>query len=143
MFQRAASSRSFPKHFNPVTTESSSGNSASVPDHGSKVSARSETSLLVLNAPEPPPPWQELSGRVRRAVLAEVNRPSSLTKCFVSVLRGLFPILLWGRHYDRKSFRRDLMAGLTLASLGIPQVVHQVNCVHVAASRSSTSATVF
>ncbi|CAL9203761.1 low affinity sulfate transporter 3-like [Musa acuminata AAA Group] len=127
MFQRAGSSRSFPKHFNPGTTGSSSGNSASVPDHGSKVSARSETSLLVLNAPEPPPPWQELSGRVRRAVLAEVNRPSSLTKCFVSVLRGLFPILRWGRHYDRKSFRRDLMAGLTLASLGIPQSIGYAN----------------
>ncbi|RRT83682.1 hypothetical protein B296_00012161 [Ensete ventricosum] len=128
MFQRAGSSRSSPKHFKPGSMGSSSGDSASVPDYdGSKVSARPETSLLVLNAPEPPPPWQELSGRVRRAVLAGGNRPSSSTKWFVSALLGLFPILRWGRHYDRKSFRRDLMAGLTLASLGIPQSIGYAN----------------
>ncbi|RWW32009.1 hypothetical protein GW17_00003350 [Ensete ventricosum] len=128
MFQRAGSSRSSPKHFKPGSMGSSSGDSASVPDYdGSKVSARPETSLLVLNAPEPPPPWQELSGRVRRAVLAAGNRPSSSTKWFVSALLGLFPILRWGRHYDRKSFRRDLMAGLTLASLGIPQSIGYAN----------------
>ena len=37
-------------------------------------------------------------------------------------LEALFPILLWGRSYNIKKFRGDLIAGLTIASLCIPQV---------------------
>ncbi|RRT65823.1 hypothetical protein BHM03_00032861 [Ensete ventricosum] len=91
-------------------------------DHGFKGSARPETFLLVLNAPQPPSLWQELSGSVRGAIFPRGNQPSSPTKWAISVLHGLFPVLHWGRNYNLKSFRSDLMAGLTLASLGIPQL---------------------
>lgn len=35
-----------------------------------------------------------------------------------------FPILEWGRHYNFSKFKGDLIAGLTIASLCIPQVTH-------------------
>ena len=48
------------------------------------------------------------------------DQPKS-TKLILS-LQALFPILEWGRHYNLKKFRGDLLAGLTIASLCIPQV---------------------
>ncbi|KAG5525990.1 hypothetical protein RHGRI_032322 [Rhododendron griersonianum] len=36
-------------------------------------------------------------------------------------LQALFPILDWGRDYNLSKFRGDLIAGLTIASLAIPQ----------------------
>ncbi|XP_058191902.1 sulfate transporter 1.3-like [Rhododendron vialii] len=36
-------------------------------------------------------------------------------------LQALFPILDWGRDYNRSKFMGDLIAGLTIASLAIPQ----------------------
>jgi sulfate transporter 1, high-affinity len=41
---------------------------------------------------------------------------------FVLGLQSVFPILEWGRGYNLKSFKGDLIAGLTIASLCIPQV---------------------
>ncbi|XP_076925903.1 sulfate transporter 1.2-like [Bidens hawaiensis] len=37
------------------------------------------------------------------------------------VLQAIFPILDWGRSYNLKKFRGDLISGLTIASLCIPQ----------------------
>ncbi|CAH2053583.1 unnamed protein product [Thlaspi arvense] len=36
-------------------------------------------------------------------------------------LQSLFPIFTWGSQYDLKLFRSDIVAGLTIASLAIPQ----------------------
>ncbi|XP_019096827.1 PREDICTED: probable sulfate transporter 3.4 isoform X2 [Camelina sativa] len=36
-------------------------------------------------------------------------------------LQSLFPIFTWGSHYDLKLFRSDVVSGLTIASLAIPQ----------------------
>ncbi|XP_058096699.1 sulfate transporter 1.3-like [Magnolia sinica] len=36
-------------------------------------------------------------------------------------VQALFPILEWGRHYDISKFKGDVIAGLTIASLCIPQ----------------------
>lgn len=41
---------------------------------------------------------------------------------FVLGLRYVFPILEWGSNYSFYLFRSDLIAGLTIASLAIPQV---------------------
>lgn len=41
---------------------------------------------------------------------------------FVLGLQSVFPILEWGRGYNLKSFKGDLISGLTIASLCIPQV---------------------
>lgn len=39
-------------------------------------------------------------------------------------LQSLFPIFTWGSQYDLKLFRSDVISGLTIASLAIPQVHH-------------------
>lgn len=41
---------------------------------------------------------------------------------FVLGLQAIFPILDWGRSYNFRKFRGDLISGLTIASLCIPQV---------------------
>lgn len=41
---------------------------------------------------------------------------------FILGIEAIFPILSWGRTYSLKKFRGDLIAGLTIASLCIPQV---------------------
>lgn len=40
---------------------------------------------------------------------------------FLLGIQAIFPILEWGRRYDLSMFRCDLIAGLTIASLCIPQ----------------------
>jgi len=40
----------------------------------------------------------------------------------VSFLQGVFPILVWCRSYTATKFKNDLLAGLTISSLCIPQV---------------------
>jgi hypothetical protein len=44
------------------------------------------------------------------------------SKKFILGLQAIFPILEWGRSYSFAKFRGDLIAGLTIASLCIPQV---------------------
>lgn len=41
---------------------------------------------------------------------------------FFLVLQAIFPILEWARSYNLEKFRGDLIAGLTIASLCVPQV---------------------
>lgn len=43
------------------------------------------------------------------------------TRKLVLGMQSLFPILEWGRHYTLAKFKGDLIAGLTIASLCIPQ----------------------
>ncbi|KAK8952415.1 Sulfate transporter 2.1 [Platanthera zijinensis] len=77
----------------------------------------------VLNTPDPPAPWKELASSVRVKVLSHGKKSRSLPHFLLSGLQGLFPVLRWGRNYCLKSFQSDIMAGLTLASLGIPQSI--------------------
>lgn len=84
-------------------------------------------SQWVLNAPEPPGLWRELVNSTKEIVLPYGNKSkssdeNSKSKRVVSVLESVFPILVWSRKYTANKFRKDLMAGLTLASLCIPQV---------------------
>ena len=44
------------------------------------------------------------------------------SKKFILGLQAIFPIFEWGRSYNFAKFRGDLIAGLTIASLCIPQV---------------------
>ena len=48
------------------------------------------------------------------------DQPKS--KKFMLGLQSVFPVFDWGRNYNLKKFRGDLTAGLTIASLCIPQV---------------------
>lgn len=87
-----------------------------------------ERAQWVLNAPEPPSLWHELMDSIRETVLPHGSKfPShkkkpGLFKLVVSVLLAIFPILYWCRNYKATKFKNDLLAGLTLASLCIPQV---------------------
>ncbi|XP_060667452.1 sulfate transporter 1.2 [Ziziphus jujuba] len=48
-------------------------------------------------------------------------RDQSKSRKFVMGLEAVFPILSWGRDYNLTKFKGDLIAGLTIASLCIPQ----------------------
>ncbi|GMY11312.1 sulfate transporter 2.1-like [Fagus crenata] len=93
-----------------------------------KDSRHAERAQWVLNAPEPPGIWTELIDSVRDKILPCGNKFMSLKnqsgrKHLVSFLQGLFPILVWCRSYTVTKFRKDLLAGLTIASLCIPQSI--------------------
>jgi high affinity sulfate transporter 1 len=49
-------------------------------------------------------------------------KDESAASKFLLVLQGIFPILDWGRSYRLQNFKGDLVAGLTIASLCVPQV---------------------
>lgn len=88
---------------------------------------RNERIQWLLNSPEPPSFANELINSVSETVLPQKNNffPSNSKQCKAGVfsfLQGLFPILSWGRNYKASMFKHDLLAGLTLASLCIPQV---------------------
>lgn len=89
---------------------------------------RVETAQWVLNSPKPPSLWHELVSSIRNTITPHVDHSSlseqqPMSKRIVSVFQGLFPILSWGRTYSKVKFKSDLMAGLTLASLSIPQSI--------------------
>lgn len=89
-----------------------------------------ERAQWVLNAPKPPGFWQELVNSVRETFFPHRRKFKNEHDGFNLVftfLNGLFPILHWCRNYKASKFRNDLMAGLTLASLCIPQVVKLIN----------------
>ncbi|CAL5329633.1 unnamed protein product [Camellia sinensis] len=48
-------------------------------------------------------------------------------------LQSLFPILKWGREYNFSKFKGDLIAGLTIASLCIPQDIGYANLANLPA----------
>lgn len=87
--------------------------------------SHNERAQWVLNAPEPPSLWQELADSVKETFLPHRKRSKNEpgAKHLVSFLLEMFPILHWCRNYKATKFKNDLMAGLTLASLCIPQVI--------------------
>ncbi|WJX26301.1 Solute carrier 26 [Trifolium repens] len=50
---------------------------------------------------------------------------------FVLGLQSVFPIFDWGRGYNLKSFKGDLISGLTIASLCIPQDIAYAKLAHL------------
>ncbi|KAK7410550.1 hypothetical protein VNO78_01405 [Psophocarpus tetragonolobus] len=47
-------------------------------------------------------------------------------------IEAIFPILKWGRSYNLKKFRGDIISGLTIASLCIPQDIGYAKLAHLA-----------
>ncbi|XP_065881498.1 low affinity sulfate transporter 3 [Euphorbia lathyris] len=91
---------------------------------------RRERGNWVVNAPDPPGALQELISSVKEVVFPHRKSTSEQTKprrVAMSMLHGLFPILRWGRNYRLSMFKNDFLAGLTLASLSIPQSIGYAN----------------
>lgn len=89
---------------------------------------RAERSKWLLTSPDPPAPWQELFSSIKESVLPRADRNKKPgPNQFVFVLQGLFPILKWAKNYKATKFKNDVMAGLTLASLCIPQSIGYAN----------------
>jgi hypothetical protein len=51
----------------------------------------------------------------------------SFARKLVLALQYFFPIFDWGSHYSLKLLRSDAIAGLTIASLAIPQVIPSIS----------------
>ncbi|KAK9044139.1 hypothetical protein V6N11_072456 [Hibiscus sabdariffa] len=68
---------------------------------------------------------KEIAGTVKETFFADdplrhfKDQPRS--RKFVLGFQAVFPIFEWGRHYSLSKFKGDLIAGLTIASLCIPQ----------------------
>ncbi|KAF5955200.1 hypothetical protein HYC85_008056 [Camellia sinensis] len=86
-----------------------------------KSKSRMARTQWLLNSPNPPSLFHELLSSIKETL----SPPSRLcrSRSAVSVLQGLFPILSWAGNYKASKFKDDLMAGLTLASLSIPQSI--------------------
>ena len=111
----------FPQGVHPNTSKPAMEPMAS--EASVSVPKRADFVDLVLQAPDPPSLWYDLIGMLRKAVRYRcADKHFTLSLCAMSILRSLFPILEWSKSYSLKSFRSDAMAGLTLASLSIPQV---------------------
>ncbi|CAK8567330.1 unnamed protein product [Lathyrus sativus] len=94
-------------------------------------------SQWILNAPEPPSPWHVAADSVRKTVSSFRGKVSSLNdrSCgtvLLSALQVVFPILVWGRSYTAAKFRKDFLAGLTIASLCIPQSIGYATLANLA-----------
>ncbi|XP_058767116.1 sulfate transporter 2.1-like [Vicia villosa] len=94
-------------------------------------------SQWILNAPEPPSPWHVAADSVRKTVSNFRGKVSSLSdrSCgtvLLSALQVVFPILVWGRSYTAAKFRKDFLAGLTIASLCIPQSIGYATLANLA-----------
>ncbi|XVF44729.1 hypothetical protein PTKIN_Ptkin02bG0147600 [Pterospermum kingtungense] len=68
---------------------------------------------------------KEIAGTVKETFFSDDPlrnfKDQSRSRKFVLGLQAVFPILKWGRHYNLSKFKGDLIAGLTIASLCIPQ----------------------
>ncbi|KAG8491813.1 hypothetical protein CXB51_015027 [Gossypium anomalum] len=87
-------------------------------------SGRTERAKWLINSPEPPYLWQELVSGIRKNVFPHRGNHSLGA---MSSFQALFPILSWGKTYNASKLKDDFMAGLTLASLSIPQSIGYAN----------------
>ncbi|KAK9208430.1 hypothetical protein WN944_000784 [Citrus x changshan-huyou] len=69
--------------------------------------------------------WQKLNHRLREIFFPDdplhIFKDQSWRRKLVLAFQYVFPILRWAPHYSLLLFRSDLIAGLTIASLAIPQ----------------------
>ncbi|CAL5371781.1 unnamed protein product [Camellia sinensis] len=107
-----------------TTTMPFSANETLTPDDLEQ-NVQTDRSQWVLKAPKPPGLWSELLNSIREIVASHGNKFQSLKNQpffgTISVLEAMFPILLLCKNYTVTKFKKDLLAGLTLASLCIPQ----------------------
>ncbi|XP_030545253.1 low affinity sulfate transporter 3-like isoform X2 [Rhodamnia argentea] len=98
---------------------------------------QAERAEWVLGSPDPPSLWHDLLVSIRETLLpnnsnddtkrSPMAQKQALCRGAASLFQGLFPTLCWGKSYCVSKFKSDLMAGLTLASLCIPQSIGYAN----------------
>ncbi|KAK7311602.1 hypothetical protein RJT34_09853 [Clitoria ternatea] len=85
------------------------------------------------------PPRQNLFKEFQ-VTIQETFFPDDPLRCFkdqpksrklILGIEAIFPILKWGRSYDLKKFRGDIISGLTIASLCIPQDIGYAKLAHL------------
>lgn len=85
-----------------------------------------ERANWVLSVPEPPGLSRKLEGSFKKTAASLGTAFQRLRKrpvqAVVSASENVFPPLSWGKEYSLVKFKSDVLAGLTLASLCIPQV---------------------
>lgn len=81
-----------------------------------------ERSKWMLNTPNPPPLWKKLITPIKNNKLFSSSKKRTCNQNAFSFFSTLFPILNLFKNYDAFKFKDDFLAGLTLASLSIPQV---------------------
>ena len=79
----------------------------------------------VLNPPQPPSAGRVIADSVRKTIskFSSLIGDQPKPQLVLSLFQGIFPILRWAPNYTVIKFRNDLLAGLTIASLCIPQVI--------------------
>ncbi|KAL0432740.1 UNVERIFIED_CONTAM: Low affinity sulfate transporter 3 [Sesamum latifolium] len=88
---------------------------------------RSERAKWLLTSPDPPPPWHQLFSSIKHTLLPQPKPKQPRPNRPFLFMQTLFPILKWGKNYRAAMFKNDLLAGLTLASLCIPQSIGYAN----------------
>ncbi|XP_022136667.1 low affinity sulfate transporter 3-like [Momordica charantia] len=112
----------------PALSEASTVGDTHAPDV-EKSSSPTDRARWVANPPEPPGLWRELVDSLRDTVFPDPTKllisikKKTGTPLVASVFQAFFPILSWGRNYSAIKFKNDVLAGLTLASLCIPQSI--------------------
>ncbi|KAL8486991.1 hypothetical protein ACS0TY_023620 [Phlomoides rotata] len=96
-------------------------------DLDAATAARSERSNWLLASPEPPWPWQGFVSSIKETLFPQPKTKQTHKNRYLLFLQALFPILKWGKNYKAAKFKHDLLAGLTLASLCIPQSIGYAN----------------
>lgn len=70
--------------------------------------------------------WNEFSSTLKETFFADDPlrsfKDQSRSRKFILGVEAVFPILSWGRSYSLSKFKGDVVAGLTIATLCIPQV---------------------
>ncbi|WVZ21074.1 hypothetical protein V8G54_008396 [Vigna mungo] len=93
----------------------------------SEDSGQIERSLWVLEPPNPPPLRNKLFTPLKKSISSFSSNNKPCHRRLLSFLETLFPILCWFKTYTASKFKNDLLAGLTLASLSIPQSIGYAN----------------
>ncbi|GMP32731.1 hypothetical protein CsSME_00006362 [Camellia sinensis var. sinensis] len=129
-----------------TTTMPFSANETLTPDDLEQ-NVQTDRSQWVLKAPKPPGLWSELLNSIREIVASHGNKFQSLKNQpffgTISVLEAMFPILLLCKNYTVTKFKKDLLAGLTLASLCIPQKLEDPEANPIAYTRLVFTVTFF
>lgn len=78
-----------------------------------------------VEIPPPQPFFKSLENAMKETFLPDdpLRRFKNQTprKKFILGLQYFFPVLEWGQSYNLSFFRSDVIAGITIASLAIPQ----------------------